>query len=100
MNSRIIFITGANGTLGCATAQAFLDESPGNFVWLGVNRGREHAETLSVKNPDRCRIIPLDVTKPEMWKSAVTEIVAVHQRLDVLVNNAGTRDDTLLAQMK
>ncbi len=100
MNRRIILITGANGALGRATAQAFLDESPGNFVWLGVNRRREHAETLAAKNPDRCRVIALDVTKPDAWKSAVAEIVAVHQRLDVLVNNSGTHDDALLAQMR
>jgi 3-oxoacyl-[acyl-carrier protein] reductase len=100
MNKRIILITGANGALGRATAQAFLDESPANFVWLGVNRRREHAEALAAKNPDRCRVVALDVTKPDAWKSAVAEIVAVHQRLDVLVNNAGTHDDRLLAQMK
>ena len=100
MNKRIILITGANGALGRATAQAFLDESPGNFVWLGVNRRRELAEMLAAKNPDRCRTIALDVTRPEAWKSAIAEIVATHQRLDVLVNNAGTHDDGLLAQMK
>lgn len=100
MNRRIILITGANGALGRATAQAFLDESPGNFVWLGVNRRREDAETLAAKYPDHCRAISLDVTKPEAWKSAVAEIVAAHERLDVLVNNAGTHDDALLAQMK
>jgi 3-oxoacyl-[acyl-carrier protein] reductase len=100
MNRRIILITGANGALGRATAQAFLDESPANFVWLGVNRRREHAEALAAKNPDRCRAVSLDVTRPDAWKSAVAEIVAAHQRLDVLVNNAGTHDDALLAQMK
>jgi len=100
MNSRIILITGANGALGRATAQAFLDESPGNFVWFGINRRREHAEALAATNPGRCRIISLDVTMPDAWKSVVAEIVAVHQRLDVLINNAGTHDDALLAQMK
>ena len=99
-NRRVILITGANGALGRATAQAFLDESPANFVWLGVNRRREHAEILAAKNPDHCRIISLDVTKPDAWKSAVAEIIAAHQRLDVLVNNAGIHDDVLLAQMK
>jgi len=99
-NRRVILITGANGALGRATAQAFLDESPGNFVWLGVNRRREHAEVLAAKNPGSCRIISLDVTKPDAWKSAVAEMVAAHERLDVLVNNAGIHDDVLLAQMK
>jgi 3-oxoacyl-[acyl-carrier protein] reductase len=100
VNQRIILITGANGALGRATAQSFLDESAGNFVWLGVNRGREHAEQLAADHPDRCRAVSLDVTRAEAWKSAVTEIMAAHGRLDVLVNNAGAHDDALLAQMK
>ena len=49
---------------------------------------------------DFCRIISLDVARPDDWKSAVADIVAVHERLDVLVNNAGMHDDALLAQMK
>jgi 3-oxoacyl-[acyl-carrier protein] reductase len=100
MARRIILITGANGGLGRAAAQAFLDESPENSVWLGVNRRRESLATLAAKNPDRCRAVSLDVTSPEAWKSAVGEIVAADRRLDVLVNNAGAHDDALLAQMK
>jgi 3-oxoacyl-[acyl-carrier protein] reductase len=65
-----------------------------------VNRRRENAETLAANNPDRCRTISLDVTRPEAWKAAIAEIVAAHQRLDVLVNNAGIHDDALLAQIK
>jgi 3-oxoacyl-[acyl-carrier protein] reductase len=36
---------------------------------------------------------------PAAWKAAVAEILGIHSRLDVLVNNAGTHDDALLAQM-
>ena len=92
MKTRIILITGANGALGRAVARVFLDESPANFVWLGVNRRREHAEKLAAANGDRCRVIRLDVTEPAAWQQAVKEILAAHQRLDVLVNNAGTHE--------
>jgi 3-oxoacyl-[acyl-carrier protein] reductase len=100
MNQHIILITGANGYLGRAIARAFLDESQDNVVWLGVHRRREHADELAAANPNRCRVILLDVTRPESWQAAVKEISAAHQRLDVLVNNAGTHDDAFLAQMK
>jgi 3-oxoacyl-[acyl-carrier protein] reductase len=100
MNQHIILITGANGYLGRAIARAFLDESPDNVVWLGVHRRREHADELAVANPNRCRVISLDVTRSESWEAAVKEISAAHQHLDVLVNNAGTHDDAFLAQMK
>jgi 3-oxoacyl-[acyl-carrier protein] reductase len=100
MNQRIILITGANGALGGAMARGFLAESPDNVVWLGVHRRRERADELASATPARCRVVPLDVTDAGAWTPAVAEILAAHSRLDVLVNNAGTHDDALLAQMK
>jgi 3-oxoacyl-[acyl-carrier protein] reductase len=99
MSRRIILITGANGALGRAMAQAFFAESPDNFVWLGIHRQRERADELAASNPDRCRVLKLDVTDAAAWKSAVAGILGIHARLDVLVNNAGTHHDALLAQM-
>jgi 3-oxoacyl-[acyl-carrier protein] reductase len=99
MNLRVILITGANGGLGQAFARAFLQESPANVVWLGVRANREQADKLAQENPDHCFCANLDVTSPESWQSAVKEILARHQRLDVLVNNAGSHDDALLATM-
>ena len=99
MSSRIIFVTGANGGLGRAIAGAFLQESPDNFVWLGVRNRREHADELALKNPGRCACLALDVTSPDAWKKALNEILARHSRLDVLVNNAGSHGDFLLATM-
>jgi 3-oxoacyl-[acyl-carrier protein] reductase len=100
MSQRIILITGANGSLGLATTRTFLAESPDNVVWLGVHHHRESAEQLAAANPGRCRMVSLDVTRPESWQTAVQEILAAHQRLDVLVNNAGMHDDAFLGQMK
>jgi 3-oxoacyl-[acyl-carrier protein] reductase len=99
MNLRVILITGANGGLGQSIARAFLQESPANVVWLGVRSHREHADKLAQENPERCCCVMLDVTSPESWQSAVKEILTRHQRLDVLVNNAGSHEDALLATM-
>jgi 3-oxoacyl-[acyl-carrier protein] reductase len=99
MSLRVILITGANGGLGQAIARAFLQESPANFVWLGVRSRREHAERLAREHLDRCSCLALDVTNPESWKQAVAHILARHSRLEVLVNNAGTHEDALLATM-
>jgi 3-oxoacyl-[acyl-carrier protein] reductase len=99
MNSRIILVTGANGGLGQAIARAFLQESPANFVWLGIHSRREHADQLAQENPEQCSCIALDVTSAESWKQALKQILADHSRIDVLVNNAGSHEDSLLATM-
>ncbi len=99
MSLRVIFITGANGGLGQAIARVFLQESPNNVVWLGVRANREHADKLAKENSNRCFCVTLDVTSPESWQSAAKDILARHQRIDVLVNNAGSHEDALLATM-
>lgn len=99
MSFRVICITGANGGLGQAIARAFLAESADNCVWLGVRQRREAAAELAGEFPGRCELAELDVTQPDAWRVLVERIVARHQRLDVLVNNAGFHADALLAQM-
>lgn len=99
MSARVILITGANGGLGQAIARAFLTEAPENFVWLGVHTQRERAEQLAGESPDRCRCVDLDVTQRASWEQAVKAIFDTHQRMDVLVNNAGKHADSLLATM-
>ena len=99
MSSRVILITGANGGLGQAIARSFLAEAADNVVCLGVRANRAAAEQLALEFPGRTHLVDLDVTRDEDWKRAVAEILARHQRLDVLVNNAGHHADALLATM-
>jgi 3-oxoacyl-[acyl-carrier protein] reductase len=99
MSTRVILITGANGGLGHAMACAFLEESPANVLWLGIRANRQNSDQLAHENPGRCFCVNLDVTSAESWQEAVKQILARHQRLDVLVNNAGSHEDALLATM-
>ena len=99
MRFRVILVSGATGGLGAAIARGVLAEAPENFVWLGVRARRERAEELVKNFPTRCACVTLDVTQPESWRAAVAKVVETHQRLDVLVNNAGHHQDSLLATM-
>ena len=99
MSSRVILVTGGNGGLGQAIARAFLQESPDNFVWLGVHSRRDQAEVIVKEFTGRCDSLGLDVTQPPSWKAAVAQIDSEHKRLDVLVNNAGKHEDGLLANL-
>ncbi len=99
MNSRIILISGANGGLGQAIARSFLDEAPANFAWLGVHARHDQADKLAAEFTGRCECVSLDVTERRSWGAAVQLILARHQRVDVLVNNAGRHADGLLATL-
>jgi 3-oxoacyl-[acyl-carrier protein] reductase len=99
MAQRIILITGANGGLGQSIARAFLAESSESFVWLGIRSRRDQAEALAAAFAARCACLDLDVTRPDAWQNAVAKILSQHQRVDVLVNNAGHHHDGLLATL-
>ena len=93
---RNILITGANGALGLAIGEFFLSREPDAIIHLGVRERRDRAESLVERSAGRARLVTLEITDPEAWKAAITQIGT----LDVLVNNAGFHDDALLANMK
>lgn len=96
---RVVLITGGNGALALAMARGFLAESPGLQVWLGVRRRRDAADALAAEHPGRVHCVELEVTQPAAWRAAVTAVTTAGGRLDVLVNNAGSHADSLLATM-
>ena len=99
MHTRVILITGANGGLGRAVARAFLEESTADVVFLGIHQQRDAAQRVADEHPGRAACAALEVTDPGSWRQAVAMVLERHGRLDVLVNNAGTHQDGLLATM-
>jgi 3-oxoacyl-[acyl-carrier protein] reductase len=99
MTSRRILITGANGTLGHATALYFLEHDPECQVFLGVRERRDRAEELATQHPGRAFLCTLEITSEDSWKAAIQEVEATSGPLSVLINNAGYHDDALLATM-
>jgi 3-oxoacyl-[acyl-carrier protein] reductase len=97
--SRVVLVTGANSRLGQAIARSFLMESAESFVWLGIHRSRTRADALAAEFPEHARVVELDATSPIAWENALQTVLAPHQRVDVLVNNAGRYEDALLATM-
>lgn len=80
-------ITGANKSIGLATAQQLLDA--GYFVYIGsrdIAKGEEAAALLGHAN---IAVVQLDVTDMHSILAAREQIGRSTAQLDVLINNAG-----------
>lgn len=88
-SERIALITG--GARGQGLAHSSRLASEGATVYMAdvlVELGQENAQQLQAEGLD-VRFLTLDVSDPASWQRAQTRIEEEHDRLDVLVNNAG-----------
>ncbi|WP_433241009.1 oxidoreductase [Streptosporangium sp. CA-135522] len=83
MAAKISLVTGASSGIGHATALELL--RAGHIVY-GVARRVHKMAAISEAGG---HILPMDVTKEEDLQRVVRTILDEHQRIDVLVNNAG-----------
>lgn len=82
MNSqqRIALVTGASSGIGEATAKRLA--TAGYKVYGTSRRGAQQGQRAF-------QMLPLDVTSDESVESAVSELIRLEGRIDLLVNNAG-----------
>jgi NAD(P)-dependent dehydrogenase (short-subunit alcohol dehydrogenase family) len=90
MTSKIALITGANKGIGYETARQLGAQDMTVLVGArDIERGREAEQALRDGGAD-ARFVQLDVTDPKSIQQATERIEAEFDRLDVLINNAGT----------
>jgi short-subunit dehydrogenase len=85
----VVWITGASSGIGEAIAKAFA--SRGARLVLSSRR-RDALETVAdacASATERPTVLPLDLMRPDTFAAAVREVVALHGRIDILVNNGG-----------
>lgn len=91
VKDKVVFITGASANIGKALAMKFAED--GARVVLG-NTNRESAASViswfEEKKYDYLWVC-VDVSNPQQVKDAFAQIASKYGRLDVMVNNAGTR---------
>jgi 3-oxoacyl-[acyl-carrier protein] reductase len=87
----VVMITGAGGGLGNALVGEFRGQ--GWRVAAGFHRTPPAGEVEELAN------LALDVTSRDSITSAVDEVLTRWRRIDVLINNAGMRNDQAFFQM-
>ena len=101
MDKRIALVTGASRGIGRAVAVALAAD--GCHVLINF-RSRQPAaeETLALiqRAGGTGELSPFDVADATASEQAIAKILQTHQRIDVLVNNAGIRHDSLLVFMQ
>ncbi len=86
---KIIFITGAGGEIGAATARRFARE--GGYVIVTDIRTEAAQQVASdiIASGGQAQAHPLNVTDRAQVESLVAAVIEQHQRVDILANLAG-----------
>ncbi|MGE2817069.1 SDR family NAD(P)-dependent oxidoreductase [Mycobacterium heidelbergense] len=88
---RVAVITGANTGLGYETAAALADH--GAHVVLAVrnlDKGKDAAARITASSPHADVVLQeLDLTSLQSIRAAAEQLRAEHERIDLLINNAG-----------
>src|ERR1035438_1285010 len=98
---KVALVTGASRGIGRAIALALA--TAGCHLLVNYRTRRDDAqETLDLleQRGGTGELCPFDVADTAACEQAVAKILLTHQRIDILINNAGIRHDSLLVFMK
>jgi len=100
MDKKIALVTGASRGIGRAVATALA--ASGCHVLINYRSRQSEAEetcALIQHAGGSGELCPFDVADVAACEQAVGGLLQIHQRIDVLVNNAGIRHDSLMVFM-
>ena len=92
-----ILITGASGGIGSSIADKFLKNK---YEMILTSSSDATLSNLKKKYGENHHYYILDFKNPDENNTILKKISEEHQDLDVIVNNAGITDDSLLLRMK
>jgi 3-oxoacyl-[acyl-carrier protein] reductase len=101
LSGKVALVTGAQRGIGAAIARIFADA--GATVVINHIVEDEQAQALAKelsRGGGRASCAKFDVTDSTAVATGFEQILERHQRLDIVVNNAGIRRDTLALRMK
>ncbi len=90
-SGRVAVITGANTGLGFYTAAALADKGAQVVIAVrNADKGKDAVDRITAKSPKaNVTVQQLDLTSLDEIRKATEEIRSAHQRIDLLINNAG-----------
>lgn len=88
MNGKVCIVTGANSGIGKETARALLRQGA-TVVMMCRNLAKAEAAKAEIDPDGGASIIELDLQSYDSVRAAAAAFEQRHERLDVLVNNAG-----------
>ena len=90
LREQVSLVTGAGSPSGIGFASARLLGRAGATMIIVSTTDRIHLRSAELeKEGIRSRGVVADLTRPEMVEQLVTDILSIHGRLDICVNNAG-----------
>jgi len=92
-----ILITGASGGIGSSIADKFLKNK---YEMILTSSSDNSLSKLKEKYGNNNHYYILDFNKPDENNTILKKISEEHQDLNIIVNNAGITDDSLLLRMK
>ena len=92
-----VLITGATGGIGDSLVEVF-HENDFNIIASGTND--EKLKKLSLKYPNRLKIVKCDLSKEKDMNYLYDQISEYCGSVDILINNAGITKDNVFLRMK
>ncbi len=94
---KIVWITGASSGIGEALAYEF-SRKGAQLVLSARNGSRLDEVRKACVNPGIHLLMPLDLSRPDSYNHACSEVLGTLGRVDILVNNGGVSQRSLAAQ--
>ena len=99
-SGQIVVISGATRGIGRAVAEAFLKaEAHVIGIYAGNSAAAEKFEQANRKYGSHLELVQCDISKETEVEQLFADLEAKFESVDVLINNAGVRRDSILALM-
>ena len=100
LKEKIAIITGASRGIGESIARSFIEQGATvAFTYIGSEEKAKELEKSLTAGGGQARGFRSDASKMEDAENLIKEVLEIYGGIDIVVNNAGITDDTLLMRM-